>query len=214
MRVTLRSILAVITATTLLLIGCSRSVTGTPVTALGSGAGSGGDGQCVTVEAPLADIPSASAGEPRLRIPVPPGWKRNASMDSRIIRYAIVAKEMATEGFAPNAVVTLESVRGNRDTDDLFDENRSNLVSMMGAFDLSTEINTTCGLPSETTTYTAPAMGPAPRRPITMHAVISDVGRTTYLATLTIQTADAENPTYRRDAREIVEGFQMLPPRG
>ncbi len=47
-----------------------------------------------------------------------------------------------------------------------------------------------------------------------MHAVVSDTGRTTYLATLTIQTADGENPKYQRDAQEIIDGFQMLPPRG
>ncbi len=210
-----RSILIVITAMTVLLTGCSRNVTGTAVSTLGAGPGSSStDGQCATVEAPLNDIPSMSAAEPRLRIPVPPGWRRNAMMDSRIIRYAIVAPGMTAEGFAPNAVVTLESVRGNQDADEVFKENRSNLITMMGASELSAEANTTCGLPSETTDYTAPPMGPAPERPIIMHAVVSDTGRTTYLATLTIQTADGENPTYQRDAREIIDGFQMLPPRG
>lgn len=203
--------LAVIAATMLLLTGCSRSITGTAVSAVGSG--SGGDGQCTMVEAPLADIPSVSAAEPRLRIPVPQGWERNSLMDSRIIRYAIVAQQLATGGFAPNAVVTLESVPGDQDPDDVFDENRSNLVKMMGAFDLVTKVNTTCGLPSETTDYIAPPMGPAPRRPITMHAVVSKTGRATYLATLTIQTADGDDPTYQRDAQEIIDGFQMLPPR-
>lgn len=135
-------------------------------------------------------------------------------MDSRIIRYAIVAPDMTADGFAPNAVVTLESVRGHQDAEDVFEENRSNLIKMMGASDLSTEANMTCGLPSETTYYTAPPMGPAPERPIIMHAVVLDTGRTTYLATVTIQTADDENPTYQRDAQEIIDGFQMLPSRG
>ncbi|GJF08405.1 hypothetical protein NGTWS0302_27740 [Mycolicibacterium cyprinidarum] len=207
-----RSMLAVITATTLLLTGCSREVTGTAVTTLGAGSRSGGDGECATVTAPMADIPSVGKAEPRLRIPVPRGWKRNTLMDSRIIRYAIVAPDLAAHGFAPNAVVTLESVRGTKDADAVFEENRSNLVKMMGAFDLTTEINTTCGLASETTDYTAPAMGPAPVRPITMHAVVANIGSTTYLATLTIQSAEGDNPTYRRDAQQIVDGFQMLPP--
>lgn len=206
--------LAVVVAIALLLTGCSHAVTGTATMAPGPRSGSvSGDGECATVEAPLADIPSASPTEPRLRIPVPSGWKRNDRMDSRIIRYAIVAPNLATEGFTPNAVVTLESTRGIKDTDVVFDQNRSNLVSMMGAFDLTTETNTTCGFPSETTEYMAPAMGPAPERPIIMHAVVADTGRTTYLATLTIQTADAQNPGYQRAAQEIVDGFQMLPPR-
>lgn len=216
---TARSIVVVTAVVTLLLTGCSRDVTGTAVSAgSGSGSLSGGDGQCTTVDAPLADIPSIRSSEPRLRIPVPQGWKRNTLMDSPLIRYAIVAEDLATGRFAPNAVVTLESVPGTRDTEEVFDENRSNLVAMMGAVDLSTQTNTTCGLPSETTDYTAPPMGPAPRRPIIMHAVVFESntvsGGATYLATLTIQTADGSNPTYQRDAREIVEGFQMLPPRG
>ena len=83
----------------------------------------------------------------------------------------------------------------------------------MGAFDLTTEINTTCGLPSETTDYIAPPMGPAPQRPIIMHAVAAASGGATYLATLTIQTAEGDNPTYQRDSRQIIDGFQMLLPR-
>lgn len=210
-----RSMLAVIIVTALLLTGCSREVTGTAVSALDSGSGSSasGEGACTAVEAPLTDIPSAGKAEPRLRIPVPAGWKRNTKMNNRIIRFAIVAPDLATRGFAPNAVVTLESVRGSRDPDDLFEENRSNLVDLLKAFDLTTEVNTTCGLPSETTDYIAPAAGPAPERPIIMHAVVSDTGRATYLATLTVQSADAENPTYLRDAQEILDGFQVLPPK-
>lgn len=207
-----RKPLLVILAVTLLLTGCSRDIAGTAVTAAGPGPASSGDGQCATVDAPLADIPAVGTGEPQLRIPVPSGWQRNSLMDSRIIRFAIVAQGLAASGFAPNAVVTLESVPGSQAAEDVFEQNRANLVRMMGAFDLTTESNSTCGYPSETTDYTAPAMGPAPERPIVMHAVVAETGRNTYLATLTIQTADDENPTYQRDAREIVAGFQMLPP--
>ncbi|MCH9668063.1 MAG: LpqN/LpqT family lipoprotein [Actinomycetia bacterium] len=208
------SILVVVVATALLLTGCSREVTGTAVRAFDSGSGAlpSGAGPCTRVEAPLTDIPSAGKAEPQLRIPVPAGWKRDTRMNNRIIRFAIVATDLATGGFAPNAVVTLESVRGSRDAGELFEENRSNLVTLLRAFDLTTEVNTTCGLPSETTDYTAPAAGPAPERPITMHAVVADTGRDTYLATLTVQTADAENPNYQRDAQEIIDGFQVLPP--
>ena len=46
-------------------------------------------------------------------------------MDSQIIRYAIVAQGLAADGFAPNAVVTLESVRGSQDADIVFDQNRA-----------------------------------------------------------------------------------------
>ncbi|KKF00015.1 LpqN/LpqT family lipoprotein [Mycolicibacterium obuense] len=203
-----------------LLTGCGREISGTAVTAAGpapSAGGSGGgtagdDSQCASVTAPLVDIPQKNPREPQLRVPQPPGWERNTMMDNQIIRFAIVAQDLIANQFAPNAVVTLESVRGSADPDTVFEQNRSNLTSMMGAFDLQTESNTTCGLPSETTTYTAPAMGPAPERPIIMHAVVAQGPSATYLATLTVQTTDPANPTYVRDSKEIVDGFQLLLP--
>lgn len=212
MSTTIRALAIIASAATLLATGCAREITGTPV--LGAGQDAGGPGglsaQCTTVDAPLADIPAVNPREPQLRIPVPAGWKRNSMMDSQVIRYAIVAEQLIADGFAPNAVVTLERARGVAEPAEVFDENRANLVRMMIATDLQTEDNTTCGFPSETTTYTAPPMGPAPRRPIIMHAVVAQDTNATYLATVTIQTSDGANPTYQRDAQQIVDGFQML----
>ncbi|MGE2832913.1 LpqN/LpqT family lipoprotein [Mycobacterium sp. SMC-4] len=212
MSTTVRALAAVACAATLLVTGCAREITGTPVLAAGQTPGALSDAECTTVEAPLADIPAVSPREPLLRIPIPSGWKRNSMMDSKVIRFAIVAEALISNGFAPNAVVTLERARGVADADEVFEQNRANLVQMMNATDLQSEDNTTCGFPSETTTYTAPAMGPAPERPIIMHAVVAQQGNATYLATVTIQTSDGANPTYQRDAAEIVDGFQLLLP--
>ena len=210
-----RGAAVVLTTVAVLLTGCARDVTGTAVTAAGPAPASG-SGQsaapCATVSAPLTDIPPKNSREPELRVPVPTGWERNTMMDNQIIRFAIVAQGLAVDQFAPNAVVTLEAVRGVQEPDAVFAQNRGNLTSMMGAFDLRTEANTTCGFPSETTTYTAPPMGPAPLRPVIMHAVVAQSATSTYLATLTVQTTDAANPDYIRDAGEIVDGFQLLLP--
>ena len=203
---TLRALLAMSAGATLLLSGCTRDTSGTAAPA------TTGVDACATVDAPLADIPTTNAGEPQLRIPVPSGWERNSMMDSRIIRYAIVAEDLRTRGFATNAVVTLESARGSREAPtEIFAQNRDNLVQIMGATDMSVEENTTCGFPSETTTYTAPAMGLAPERPVIMHAVVAEAD-TTWLATLTIQTTEPDDPGFRSDAREIVDGFQLVLP--
>ena len=205
----------VLVATALLLAGCAQDITGTAVTAAGGAPDptSGGDeAQCAEVSAPLEDIPAEDDREPHLRIPIPAGWERNTMMDSQVIRFAIVSTELIADSFATNAVVTLESARGEQTPDEVFDQNRGNLETMMGAYDLETESNTTCGLPSETTRYMAPPMGPAPERPIIMHAVVASSGSTTYLATLTIQTTDPDNPTYVSDSQDIVDGFQMLLP--
>ncbi|MCG7596589.1 LpqN/LpqT family lipoprotein [Mycobacterium sp. PSTR-4-N] len=209
-----RSAGALLLASAMVLTGCGREITGTAVTAAGRAPAqeAGDDAQCTTVTAPLVDIPQKNPREPQLRVPQPQGWERNTMMDNQIIRFAIVAQDLVADQFAPNAVVTLESVRGSADPDIVFEQNRSNLTTMMGAFDLQTESNTTCGLPSETTTYIAPAMGPAPQRPIIMHAVVARTPSATYLSTLTVQTTDATNPTYVRDSAEIVDGFQLLLP--
>lgn len=203
-------------ASALLLTGCSQNITGTAVTAV-AGAGdisaAGGDeAQCTTVDAPLDDIPSEDDSEPLLRIPVPDGWERNSMMDSEIIRYTIVSTDLISNDFAPNAVVTLESVRGIEAPEDVFKENRANLENGLGAFDLKPVSNTTCGLPSETTHYVAPPMGPAPERPIIMHAVVAEDRGSTFLATLTIQTTNPTDPRYVADSQEIIDGFQMLVP--
>ena len=206
MTFTYRALLAAGTVTALLVSGCTRDVAGTAVTA------SAGEDACATVDAPLADIPTTDASEPQLRIPVPSGWERNSMMDSRVIRYAIVAENLRTRGFATNAVVTLESARGTNETPtQIFDQNRNNLVEIMGASDLSVEANTTCGFPSETTRYTAPKMGLAPERPVIMHAVVAEADPT-WLATLTIQTTEPDDPQFRRDAQQIVDGFQLVLP--
>lgn len=202
---------AALLATALLLTGCARDITGTAVTAA-AGAAATGEGQCATVTAPLTDVEPKNPREPKLRVPVPPGWERNTVMDNQIIRFAIVAQDLISDQFAPNAVVTLESVPGAQDPEKVFAQNRNNLTAMMGAYDLRTESNTTCGFPSETTRYTAPPMGPAPLRPVIMHAVVAQSQTSTYLATLTVQTTDAGNPTYMRDSSEIVDGFQLVLP--
>lgn len=203
-------------ATALLLSGCTHSVTGTAVSAVGApppaSATDGDESLCATVDVPLEDIPAENVREPHLRIPVPDGWERNAMMDSQIIRYTIVSTDLVADRFATNAVVTLESARGDQTPEEVFAQNRANLETMMGAFDLDTRSNTTCGLPSETTHYMAPPLGPAPERPIIMHAVVAEVGRTTYLATVTIQTTDPVNPRYIKESQQIVDGFQMLLP--
>jgi hypothetical protein len=36
----------------------------------------------------------------------------------------------------------------------------------------------------------------------------------TWAMTMTVQSADPDNPTYQRDVETILTGFQMLPPSG
>ena len=36
----------------------------------------------------------------------------------------------------------------------------------------------------------------------------------TYVATVTVQSTDPDNPVYARDTETVLTGFQMLPPDG
>lgn len=69
--------------------------------------------KCQSVSAPLTDIPTRTDQEPKMRIPVPPGWERSTKMDSEQIRFSIRNQGLTADGFTPNAVVTLQKVAGD-----------------------------------------------------------------------------------------------------
>ena len=66
--------------------------------------------KCATVSDQLLDIPTRTDQEPKMRIPLPPGWERSTKMDSESIRFAIRNPALSADGFTPNAVVTLQKV--------------------------------------------------------------------------------------------------------
>ena len=83
---------------------------------------------------PLTPIDPKSGGEPRLRIPQPPGWERASMLDSDVIRFTMRNKDLVANNFMPTAVVTLESVPGAATDDEtIFDQERAELVDRLGA---------------------------------------------------------------------------------
>ena len=59
------------------------------VTAAGCSGSKPAADKCQSVSAPLTDIPTRTDQEPKMRIPVPPGWERSTKMDSEQIRFSI-----------------------------------------------------------------------------------------------------------------------------
>jgi Probable lipoprotein LpqN len=204
---------AAVTAVTLLAApGCTRVVTGSAVR--GAGAPGAKSSQCKRVSAPLTKIRSHAAGEPRLRIPQPPGWRRAAMLDSAVIRFTMGNKALAANNFIPTAVVTLESVPGgNTDYTTIFDQERSALIDRLGATGLETVETTLCGDTAEMVSYDAPAMGRIPPRKIKTLMVANAFNANTYVATVTVQSTEPDNRAYARDTETILTGFQMLPPK-
>jgi Probable lipoprotein LpqN len=192
------------------LTGCSTVVSGSAVKA--PGAATIASWACQAVAAPLTSIARQSPGEPQLRIPQPPGWERFTMLDSKLVRYAMANKDLASNGFAPNVVVGLESAPDDTDPQTALDQERAGLTRLLGATDLTVKATTVCGYRGETVSYTAPPMGGIPARQATLLDTVGTFGGKTYVATVTIQGTDPDNPTYARDAKTILTGFQMLPP--
>lgn len=183
-----------------------------PAAAPGRPVGVGDAGTCHRVDAPMLDIESRNDNEPQLRIPRPAGWERFTKLDSEILRFALANRDLVANQFAPNVVVTLEHTP-DADPQMIFDQTRDNVVRMAGAQDMAVKAGTLCGLPAETVTYVAAAMGPAtPARPISALQVVTRTGGQTYLVTATMQTTQPDNPTYQRDVETILTGLQVLPP--
>ena len=64
-----------------------------------------------------------------------------------------------------------------------------------------------CSLPR----LAAPAAGSAPPRNATSLVVVDDSGDATHMASVTIRRPTPSSETYLRDARTILDGFQVIP---
>lgn len=191
--------------------GCTRTVAGTA--ARSPGGASANSAACEQVSAPLTPIQAHAAGEPQLRIPQPPGWQRSSKFDSEIIRFALGNQELTADKFTPTAVVTLESAPGTtEDHQTIFEQERTTLVDRLGATDMRSTETSRCGQAAVIASFNAPAMGRIPSRKAKTLMVIGAFRDRTYVATVTVQSTDPDNPTYARDSQTILTGFQMLPP--
>jgi hypothetical protein len=184
-----------------LVAGCGSSTTGGAAVA---------DHTCTVVSAPMIAIDSKAAGDPALSIPQPEGWERNTKLDSQIIRFVMVNKSLTANSFAANAVVTFESVTSNTQSPkQILDSQQDNLKNQLKATDISATDGTQCGYPATTISYTAPAMGAMPSRKAKVLGVVIEANDKTYLTTLSIGSADDQNPTFATDSETILKGFAI-----
>lgn len=175
--------------------------------------------KCQTVSAPLTDIPTRTDQEPKLRIPVPEGWERNTEMDSEQIRFAIRSPKLAAEGFVPNAVVTLQRAPADiGKPEQILQAQTDQLTKKLKLTDVSSTATKVCGAPALSSAYTTPEIKlgkkipPVPARKATSLGAVYRAGDTNYVATVTVQTVKADDPTYLADSEAILKGFQILPP--
>ena len=122
-------------------------------------------------------------------------------------------KDLVANNFMPTAVVTLESVPGAAtDEETIFDQERAALVDRLGATGLHTTETTLCGDRAELVDYDAPSMGRIPPRKIRTLMVAATFDTNTYVATVTVQSTDPDNPVYARDTGTVLTGFRCCRP--
>lgn len=216
---TSRAATTVLVATAILLSvlvsSCTRVIDDARVVAAADMGKAAADGsECTSVEASLTAIPDRGDEEPVMKIPQPQGWERSTVMDSELIRFAMANRSLAKDNFASNAVVTLEGAAGIEDPAVVFESQRTGLEVGFGATGLRVTQHTLCGLPAETVNYQTPVIGNVAPHPAVAVIAVLQTDDMTFAASVTVQSTDADNPTYQRDAEMIATGFQMLPPSG
>ncbi len=176
--------------------------------------------KCETVSAPLSDVPTRTDQEPKMRLPVPPGWERTTKNDNESIRFAIRNNTLTAEDFTPTAVITLQQVSTRTGKPEKVLQGQSDqLAEKLKLTDMKATPTAVCGAPALSSSYVAPevALGPKlpkiPPRTATSLATAYRAGDTYYVATLTVQTTKPDNPTFQQDSATILKGFQLLPPK-
>lgn len=180
--------------------------------------------KCQSVSAPLTDIPTRTDQEPKMRIPVPPGWERSTKMDSEQIRFSIRNQGLTADGFTPNAVVTLQKVAGDLGKpEQILEAQQDQLNKKLKLEDVTSTLTKVCGAPALSSTYTtpelklpqmkgSPKLPTIPPRKATSLGTVYRQGDAYYVATVTVQTIKPDDPAYVRESEEILKGFQLLPP--
>ncbi|CAM3886619.1 LpqN/LpqT family lipoprotein [Tsukamurella ocularis] len=196
--------------------GCSQTTGGDPVAEGTSPAASAAQnsapstaqkaGACAPVSGRVLTLPTKAAGEPTLGLPQPSGWERETSMDSEVIRAAIVNKNLINDAFAANAVITLENAKGMTPQQAL-DSQVDSLRKGLNVTGLQPAPGTLCGYPSTTVTYTMP--GGTPNHKSTTLAVSIPDGANLWSVTVTVQSKMPDDATYRRDSQAILSGLQI-----
>ena len=203
---------AMVVTTTLLASACTRTIDDAKAVAAPDLGKAGADAAaCTPVDAPLTTIRAENDEEPILKVPQPDGWKRVTMAGPELIRFTMRNAGLAAGPFAPTAVVTLESVAGDRDPDQVFEAQLDSLQQGAGATDVKVTATTVCDLPAEIVTYTTPSIGPIPPHPAKVLCAVLRTDERTFAATLTLQSAAVTDPDYDKQADAIMRGFQVLP---
>lgn len=193
----------------------ASEVTAAPLSSEATGTGTATDttgpeavsaAECTDVDGELIAADSRD-GEPTLKIPALDGWENDSSMNSELIRLALVNPDLVQNDFAPNIVVTAEP--SPADEQAALDRQFAGLEQASGATDLTREDGEVCGFASFVADYELPEMGAVPARPARARVIVVPNGDQTITYTLTAQATAPIDPAYSAAVEEAFSGVQI-----
>ncbi|ORB01728.1 hypothetical protein BST33_08625 [Mycolicibacter minnesotensis] len=146
-----------------------------------------------------------AADEPRLALPLPPGWRLDSAPMSPIVRAVSTGPGREDNRYQPKAVLTLENNSELVDTpEEAID------AQIVGVSRIAVVVDdirgTTCGYSSAIVTYDTGV----DNHGATCLIVAGWGSRNTlWSATLTVQGFDPHNPDYVSEKDSILSGFQF-----
>lgn len=156
---------------------------------------------------PLVNLDYDAADEPRLALPLPPGWRLVPDPEPSLPMVRAMTKGPGEEAnrYQPNAVVTLEMGTDPSQTPQQALEEQIAASSPIGA--VIDEIRgTTCGYPSAIITYD---VGVRDREATCLVMVGQKGDGALWSAVVAIQAFDPHNPDYVNEKDAILSGFQF-----
>ena len=161
---------------------------------------------CAAAEGELLAADSQE-GEPTLEVPLPEGWETNTSMNSELIRLAVINPALTKDDFAPNVVVTAET--SPADEQAAFDRQLAGLEQVAGTSDVTPERGEICGYSAWTLGYDLPAMGAIPVRPAEVQVIVVPHEDRSITYTMTAQSTAPVDPAFEEAVEEIFSGVQI-----
>lgn len=189
--------------------GCSSSDSSSDSAAASSADGTSAAG-CAAPSGQLIEAKSTDAGL-TVAVPQPAGWDRQADFENPPVTLALANTGMATNDFSPNLVITESPGRG--DAQAIFANELQQLRSQVPGVPDGTA-STICGFEALTLTYEASGAEGVPVHPITSRMIVvpsGEAGASTVVV-LTVQSLDADNPTYQADSAAMLDGVQITAP--
>lgn len=152
---------------------------------------------------------NTESGEPEIGLPKVDGWNRASQFESGLVRLAIADPSLTVDGFTANVVVTVEKAPASGEAE--FERQLRGLESTAVKGSVSRQsASTTCGYPSLVVDYrmNTPTQNQVVTTVTSLIVTVPGEPSSTTMS-VTIQTADPDDASYREAKQTILDGVQI-----